>query len=67
MSLDKQKKLDALNAEMAICAKCVLQSERKTVVPGEGSVEAEIMFIGEAPGKKEDETGRPFVGAAGKF
>jgi len=37
------------------------------VVPGAGSAEAEIMFIGEAPGKKEDETGVPFVGAAGKF
>ena len=34
---------------------------------GEGNVDADIVFIGEAPGKKEDETGRPFVGAAGKF
>lgn len=36
-------------------------------MPGEGSPTAEIMFIGEGPGKKEDELGRPFVGAAGKF
>lgn len=37
------------------------------VVPGEGSADAEIMFIGEGPGKVEDKTGRPFVGPAGKF
>lgn len=37
------------------------------LVMGEGSADANIMFIGEAPGKKEDETGRPFIGAAGKF
>jgi DNA polymerase len=37
------------------------------MVPGEGAADAAIMFIGEAPGAKEDETGRPFVGAAGKF
>lgn len=37
------------------------------VVPGEGSADAEIMFIGEAPGFHEDQQGRPFVGAAGKF
>ncbi len=36
-------------------------------VPGAGSLDADLMFIGEAPGKKEDETGLPFVGAAGKF
>ncbi len=36
-------------------------------VPGDGSIDAEIMFIGEAPGQKEDELGKPFVGAAGKF
>lgn len=39
----------------------------RTFVPGAGSLDADIMFIGEAPGKKEDETGLPFVGAAGKF
>ena len=36
-------------------------------VPGEGDLDAKVMFIGEAPGQKEDELGRPFVGAAGKF
>lgn len=50
-----------------MCSKCVLRKDCKNVVPGEGSADAEVMFIGEAPGKKEDELGRPFVGAAGKF
>ena len=36
-------------------------------MPGDGSAETEIVFIGEAPGRSEDEQGRPFVGAAGKF
>src|SRR3989344_4305525 len=39
----------------------------KNVVPGEGNSDTDILFIGEAPGKNEDEQGRPFVGAAGKF
>jgi len=49
------------------CTKCVLSESRKQVVPGAGNNKANIMFIGEAPGKKEDEQGIPFVGAAGKF
>ena len=52
---------------MSACSQCVLRPGCKNVVPGEGSAEAEIMFIGEGPGAKEDELGRPFVGAAGKF
>jgi uracil-DNA glycosylase len=53
--------------KVMICEWCALSKTRSKVVPGEGSARAQIMFIGEAPGKKEDETGRPFVGAAGKF
>lgn len=49
------------------CEKCPLSKGRTHGVPGEGSLKAEIMFIGEAPGQKEDELGRPFVGAAGKL
>lgn len=52
---------------MLVCSQCVLRGTCRTVVPGEGSADAEIMFIGEGPGQKEDELGRPFVGAAGKF
>ena len=59
--------LEKLNQEMLACQKCALRKGCTQVVPGAGSAEAEIMFIGEAPGKKEDELGLPFVGAAGKF
>ena len=46
---------------------CELKKTATQAVPGDGSAEAEIVFVGEAPGKKEDELGRPFVGSAGKF
>ena len=46
---------------------CELHHSRKKAVPGEGPAHAEIMFIGEGPGFHENEQGRPFVGAAGKF
>lgn len=52
---------------MSGCSECALRPGCNLVVPGEGSAYAEIMFIGEGPGQKEDELGRPFVGAAGKF
>lgn len=63
----KLEKLNELNARLSKCSACVLRQGCKQVVPGEGSAEAEILFIGEGPGQKEDELGRPFVGAAGKF
>lgn len=53
--------------EIKNCKKCSLYLNRKNAVPGEGSIDTDIMFIGEAPGFTEDETGRPFVGAAGKL
>jgi uracil-DNA glycosylase len=59
--------LQDLNNQILRCEKCALCKTRINVVPGEGSSKAEIMFIGEGPGKKEDELGRPFVGAAGKL
>src|SRR5213596_763044 len=49
------------------CTKCELHKSRKNAVPGEGPIDAEIMFVGEGPGLNEDEQGRPSVGAAGKF
>jgi len=49
------------------CSKCRLSKYRRNPVPGEGNPHAKIMFIGEAPGAREDATGRPFVGAAGKL
>lgn len=49
------------------CQLCRLCEGRTNVVPGAGNNNAELLFIGEGPGKKEDELGVPFVGAAGKF
>ncbi len=63
----KKEQLEKLNIIMSACSKCVLRKGCKQVVPGDGNAEAKIMFIGEGPGAKEDELGKPFVGAAGKF
>ncbi len=49
------------------CKLCRLSSYRTNAVPGEGPLNTSIVFVGEAPGKSEDLTGRPFVGAAGKL
>jgi uracil-DNA glycosylase len=62
-----EETLVALAAEISVCTRCALHQERKKAVPGEGPAQAEIMFIGEGPGFHENEQGRPFVGAAGKF
>lgn len=59
--------LDKLYEEIANCEKCSLHKCRTKAVPGEGPSDADIMFIGEAPGYHEDQKGRPFVGHAGKF
>lgn len=65
---DKQIKLDQIAADIVRNNVCPdLAKQAKHLVPGEGSPDAAVVFIGEAPGKKEDETGRPFIGAAGKF
>jgi uracil-DNA glycosylase len=53
--------------EVSVCTACELHKGRTHGVPGEGPVNAEIMFIGEAPGYNEDKQGRPFVGPAGKL
>jgi DNA polymerase len=49
------------------CTRCTLAHTRTLAVPGEGTLQAKIVFVGEAPGKDEDVSGRPFVGAAGKL
>lgn len=59
--------LEKLAVEVAQCTKCLLHRGRTKAVPGEGPEKADIVFIGEAPGFHEDQQGRPFVGAAGKF
>ena len=59
--------LAQISKEVSTCTNCTLHHSRKKSVPGEGPAHAEIMFIGEGPGFHENEQGRPFVGAAGKF
>ncbi len=56
-----------LEDEIRQCQRCPLFKRRKHTVLGEGDLDAELMFIGEAPGEKEDEQGKPFVGAAGEL
>ncbi|MFA5986488.1 MAG: uracil-DNA glycosylase [Parcubacteria group bacterium] len=63
----KNQKLQKLNETMHVLCACTLKATATHVVPGKGSADAKIMFIGEAPGAKEDALGEPFVGAAGKF
>jgi DNA polymerase len=59
--------LNTIAAEVRVCQKCRLAQTRTVGVPGEGSPNAEIFFIGEGPGFHEDQQGRPFVGAAGQL
>jgi uracil-DNA glycosylase len=59
--------LNELYKDIAVCQRCDLFKHATRAVPGEGPPNAQIMFIGEAPGWNEDQQGRPFVGAAGKF
>jgi uracil-DNA glycosylase len=59
--------LTELYKEVTVCHRCELYKIATKAVPGEGPENAEIMFIGEAPGWNEDQQGRPFVGAAGQF
>ena len=62
-----EEALAQIASEVSVCQRCMLHHSRKLAVPGEGPVDAEIMFIGEGPGFHENEQGRPFVGAAGKY
>ncbi|MFM2293703.1 MAG: Type-4 uracil-DNA glycosylase [Verrucomicrobiota bacterium] len=67
-SPEKLAALAALRARALMCTKCAhLASSRRHVVFGVGSVDAELMFVGEAPGADEDAQGEPFVGAAGQL
>ena len=59
--------LERVAAEVRVCPLCRLAKTRKNAVPGEGPLGAKIMFVGEAPGRSEDENGRPFVGTAGRI
>jgi uracil-DNA glycosylase len=62
-----QTELQQLDAVIRQCPLCDLSKTRTKAVPGDGPVDAELMFVGEGPGFHEDRQGRPFVGAAGQF
>lgn len=59
--------LDEVAAAVAACTRCALHSTAKNPVPGDGNPNARFVCVGEAPGATEDETGKPFVGAAGQL
>lgn len=66
-SIQQLRSIAAVNEMVAGCTRCELYQTATNAVPGEGSLSAELMCVGEAPGANEDATGRPFVGAAGKL
>jgi len=59
--------LETLHQQIRVCTKCPLAQGRANAVPGEGSPQAKVMFVGEGPGAEEDKQARPFVGPAGKL
>lgn len=63
----KSEKMRQLYLEVQRCRRCSLWERRKNPVLGEGDLDAKIFLIGEAPGRREDETGRPFAGVAGQL
>jgi DNA polymerase len=66
-STEKGRKLEELRRELADCCQCGLGKTRKNLVFGVGNPEADLMFVGEAPGADEDVQGEPFVGRAGQL
>ncbi len=64
--MDKKVELDKISKEIEKCEICKIGKSGKAV-PGEGNANARVVFIGEAPGKEEAKTGRPFVGRSGKL
>ncbi len=65
--VSKQEAFDMLLAKAEKCQRCALYKTRNKLVFGDGSLSAEIMFVGEAPGRDEDLAGIPFIGAAGQL
>jgi uracil-DNA glycosylase family 4 len=65
--IDKAKLFGELVADVAVCRACGLCEKAKNRVNGEGELDSRVVFVGEAPGRREDESGRPFVGSAGKL
>ncbi|MGI8400308.1 MAG: uracil-DNA glycosylase [Gemmatimonadaceae bacterium] len=66
-AIQKLETLDEIAQMVAKCTRCPLYKTAANPVPGEGDPQAQLVCVGEAPGAKEDETGRPFVGQAGQL
>ena len=64
--MNKQKALDIIAKDIENCKACKV-GKVGNAVPGEGDADADVVFVGEAPGKKEAETGRPFIGRSGQL
>lgn len=65
--MPKKEELFKIAEGIRRCTACPLWKKRTLAVPGEGNPEAELFFVGEAPGREEDRQGIPFVGPSGKF
>jgi uracil-DNA glycosylase len=63
----ERKSLEEIDKQILVCKLCTLHKFRTKAVPGEGNRSAELMFVGEGPGRDEDVQGRPFVGRAGQL
>lgn len=63
----KTEQLNEIAERIDACSACVLREKRDKSVPGEGNPNAHVIFLGEAPGQSEDQSGRPFCGRAGKL
>ena len=61
-----KKKIEQIKEEVIKCTKCELSKTRTNSVPGKGNFKSDVIFVGEDPGKNEDEKGEPFIGIAGK-
>ena len=62
---ERRRELETIATEVRACTRCRLHATRTNAVPGEGELETDVVFVGEAPGRTEDRLGRPFVGQAG--
>ncbi len=65
--MNKKQELKKIERKIMSCKKCRLHKTRHKAVPGEGIINPKYMFVGIAPGKEEDLTGKPFIGKSGKF
>ena len=65
--IDKTKSYEEIKTNVVNCTLCKLCHDRKNAVPGRGNLNSKILFVGEAPGKNEDNLGLPFIGFAGKI